>query len=216
MIKVGIISSTKGSVMNAVLQLPYMRERIQTVISDRECGAIEVAQKHSIRVEKFITQDSKIFSDLLCDYFYSNPHDLIISFYTKLFRGRLIEQLNGKFINFHPSILPGCPGSDGFGDTIKSGSRFIGATVHLIDKGTDTGFPILQFAAPFNPNLSLVENRHVVFIAQCKMLIQTVNWYEDGRIIMDESGPPRLRAGQYRVGEFAPNLDFAQAVHFVP
>ena len=153
MIKVAIISSTGGSVMNAVLQMPYMRERIKTVISDRECVAIDMAQKHSITVNKFITQDAKAFSDLLSEFFFCNPHDLIVSFYTKLFHGNLIDQLNGKFINFHPSILPACPGIDGFGDTIKSGSRFIGATVHLIDKGTDTGFPILQFAVPYNPRL---------------------------------------------------------------
>lgn len=216
MIKVAIISSTGGSVMNAALKLPYMRERIRTVISDRECRAIEIAQKHGIGVKKIITQDSKAFSDQLGEFFSQNQHDLVISFYTKLFRGNLIDQLRGKFINFHPSILPACPGMDGFGDTIKSGSRFIGATVHLIDKGTDTGLPIIQSALPYTPHLSLAENRHAVFIAQCKMLVQTVNWYEDGRIYTDESGRLCLAGGKYQAGEFAPNLDFPPAIQFVP
>jgi phosphoribosylglycinamide formyltransferase-1 len=216
MIKVAIITSTGGSVMNAVLKLPYMQDRICTVISDRKCGAIGIAQENGITAKLYITHDAQVFSDQLGEFFTQAPHDLIISFYTKLFRGNLLEQLQGKFINFHPSILPACPGMDGFGDTIKSGARFIGATVHLIDNGADTGFPIIQSALPFNPHLSLAENRHDVFIAQCKMLIQTVKWYEDGRISMDESGRPCLAGAQYLAGEFAPNLDFPPAIQFTP
>lgn len=216
MISVAVIASTGGSVMNAVLQLPYMRTRLRTVLSDRECRAIEIAQEHGLSTEQFITKDALAFSDYLADYFSRTPHDLIVSFYTKLFRGEVVNQLYGRLVNCHPSILPACPGMDGFGDTIKSGARFIGATVHLVDSGRDTGYPLLQCALPFNPRLSIAENRHAVFIAQCRMMVQIVNWYEEGRIVSDESGYPGLIGGQYRSSEYSPNLDFRLAIEFVP
>lgn len=202
--------------MNAVLQLPYMRARIKTVLSDRDCPAIKIARECGLKTEQFITQDALAFSDHLAEFFTCTPHDLIVSFYTKLFRGRVIDQLQGKLVNFHPSILPACSGMDGFGETIKSGARFIGATVHLVDNGKDTGYPLLQCALPFNPCLSIEKNRHLVFIAQCRMLIQIVNWYEDGRIFPDESGYPRLIGGQYLSNEYSPNMDFPEAVKFTP
>jgi phosphoribosylglycinamide formyltransferase 1 len=215
-IKVAIIASTGGSVMNAALQQPYIQERIHTVISDRECRAIRIAEEYGIETRKFITKDAQEFSEDLDQFFSRNPHDLIISFYTKIFHGDILDRFRGRFVNFHPSILPACPGMDGFEDTIKSGSRFVGATVHLVDRGVDTGFPIIQSALPYDPLLSFAKNRHAVFIAQCKMLLQTVRWYEEGRIIMDELGRPNLTGGKYEVSEFAPNLDFLLAVQFIP
>lgn len=216
MIKVAIITSTGGSVMNAVLRLPYMKARIRTVLSDRDCRAIETAKEYGLTTEQFITQDALVFSDRLAEYFTRTPHDLFVSFYTKLFWGRVVDQLQGRLINFHPSILPACPGMDGFGETIKSGARFIGATVHLVDNGKDTGYPLLQCALPFNPHLNIEENRHSVFIAQCRMLIQIVNWFENGRIVSDESGYPSLIGGQYLSNEYSPNLDFFDAIKFIP
>lgn len=202
--------------MNAVLQVPYMRARIQTALSDRDCRAIEIARECGLTTNQFITQDPLAFSDHLAEYFTKSPHNLVVSFYGRLFRGAIIDQLQGRLINFHPSILPACPGVDGFGDTIKSGARFIGATVHLVDRGKDTGSPLLQCALPFNPYLSIKENRHSVFVAQCRMFIQIVNWYEEGRIVFDERGCPGLSGGEYYCSDYAPNLDFPQAIEFIP
>lgn len=80
-------------------------------------------------------------------------------------------------INFHPSILPACPGMDGFGDTLKSGALFIGSTVHFIDEGMDTGKPILQAAFPRNPGESITKLRHRVFLQQVISLLQVVDWF---------------------------------------
>ncbi|MDA1381029.1 formyltransferase family protein [Plesiomonas shigelloides subsp. oncorhynchi] len=73
---------------------------------------------------------------------------LFISFYTRLLSDVFLKAHPHRVINFHPSILPACPGMDGFGDTLKSGALFIGSTVHFIDEGMDTGKPILQAAFP--------------------------------------------------------------------
>lgn len=216
MIKVAVIASTGGSVMNAALGEQYMRSRIATVISDRDCGAIDLAKKRGIDTRQFVTRDARVFSDELAAFFRERPHQLIVSFYTKLFHGSLLEDLRGRFVNFHPSILPACPGMDGFGDTIKSGALFVGATVHFVDQGVDTGFPIIQSSIPFNPESSIAEIRHAVFLSQCKMLIQVVRWFEEGRVQYHTSTRPRLARGSYLCSEFSPNLDFDLALRFAP
>jgi len=216
MIRVAMVVSTGGSVMNAVLRSTYMRDRVCTVISDRNCPAIDLAARHGVATQTIITRDGLEFSNRLASFFSQHDHGLVLSFFTKLFRGNIVSQLQGKLVNFHPSILPACPGRRGFEDTVASGARFIGATAHLIDNGIDTGWPIIQSAIPFNPCLSLAENRHAVFVAQCRMTIQVVRWYEEERVRVGPNGEAMLLNGKYEIGSFSPNLDFPMAALFVP
>lgn len=202
--------------MNAILRSPYIRPRIHTVLSDRECAAVELATRHGVDTQRFITSDATDFSDRLDQFFKDDPHDLVMSFYTKLFRGQLLGRLQGRFVNFHPSILPACPGRSGFEDTLQSGSRFVGATTHLIDSGVDTGCPIIQCAIPFDPSLGVAANRHAVFIAQCRMAIQVVHWYEEGRIELCPNRRVTVINARYAAGSYSPNLDFDVAEEFMP
>ena len=212
--KIIIIASTSGSVMSKLLNVPYFKSTISCVVSDRECGAIDVAVSHGISTKIFETTDGLEFSDFLVKEFQNDLPDLFVSFYTRLFKGIFLEVAKNKLINLHPSILPACSGRNGFGDTIKSGSKFIGSTIHFVDEGMDTGFPIIQAAIPFNPNNTLEENRHLVFIQQCKMLLQVIKWAEDNRIIFDKNNRPAILNANYEMNEYAPNLDFETAKNF--
>lgn len=214
MIRVAVVASTAGSVLGKVLSVPYVRDRVCTVFSDRECGAIEVAKRFGVRSRVITSNKGADFSDSLRAEFEIDPHDLIVSFYTKLFRGDFLVAAEGKLINFHPSILPACPGRDGFGDTIRSGSTFIGATVHFIDQGMDTGSPIIQSAIPFDPAIDTDLSRHQVFVSQCKMFIQVVHWFEGSRVVYKKGERPTIKDAIYRRAGFSPNLDFDQAIDF--
>jgi phosphoribosylglycinamide formyltransferase-1 len=209
-----IIASTGGSVMKALLKISYFREKIKYLVSDRECGAVEVARSYNIPVEIYESKNGAEFSDKLYERFLDKKVDVFVSFYTKIFSGRFISFFNGKLINLHPSILPACPGISGFEDTIKSGSKFIGGTVHFIDHGVDTGNPIIQSATPLSPYVSVVESRHTVFVQQCKMLLQVIRWFEEGRIVFTECEKTAVSHAKYYPNEYSPNLDFDLAIQF--
>lgn len=208
--KVVIIISTAGSVLSKVLEIDEIKRSIYYIISDRECGAIEVARRHNIPYEVLVSKNSSEFSDKLNTFFSDITIDMFVSFYTKLFKGEFLNSTRGKLINFHPSILPACPGLDGFGDTVRSGSQYIGSTVHFVDGGIDTGRPIFQSCTSYNPDISIEENRHKVFVQQCKMLIQIIVWLNNDRI--DSRG---IRDGEYMFSEFVPNLDSRLAIDFM-
>lgn len=212
-IRVAVIASTGGSVYQVAARIPYVRERIAVVISDRECGATEAAHGYGHRTVIVPHRGGEAFSDGVLEVLEAGRIDLAVSFYTRLFRGRLLEAFNGRLVNFHPSILPAAPGVDGFGDTIRAGARFIGSTVHLVDAGIDTGRPVLQAAFPNNPALSLAARRHRIFQQQCQSLIQTIRWFEEGRVRL-EAGEVAVAGGRYEIAEFSPNLDFAEAIAF--
>jgi phosphoribosylglycinamide formyltransferase 1 len=214
MIRIVIIASTSGGVISQLLPLPYFHERIACVVADRQCGAIDVATKFDVPSIVIPSNDGLEFSNALSDRFLTDEIDLFVSFYKKMFRGSFLEQAHGRLVNLHPSILPACPGKDGFGDTLRSGAKFIGATIHYVDQGLDTGCPIIQSACAYNPNDSIEKNRHKVFVHQCKMLLQVIRWCEQDRLRIDKNGYSYVRNAIYESGQFSPSIDFSEAEFF--
>lgn len=214
MIRVVIIISTAGSLISKLLPLPYFRERVACIVTDRECGAIEVARRFDVPCELIVADSGLAFSNQVAEKFGDQSIDLFISFYKKMFRGRFIEEARGRLINLHPSILPACPGKDGFGETVRAGAKFIGATIHYVDAGLDTGAPIIQSACPYDPNASMARNRHSIFVQQCRMLLQVFAWCEAQRLVMEPSGKSRVLDASYGIGEFAPCIESSEALDF--
>ncbi|WP_458526262.1 formyltransferase family protein [Onishia taeanensis] len=205
--KVVLIASSGGAVFSRALQFDAFRDHIFMIVSDRQCGAIEVAKKYGIASKVLSSNTGAEFSDAMYDYFQDQRVDLFVSSYSKLFSGKFIKVNDGKLVNFHPAILPACPGLEGFADTVRSGSRFIGSTVHYVDEGIDTGKPLMQSARPYDPRLSIEENRHKVHLQQSIMLLQLVAWLADERIVGAE-----VEGASYLISEFSPNIEDPNAL----
>jgi len=71
--------------------------------------------------------------------------DLIASiYYRNIIKEDVIEKVNGKIFNLHPSLLPMYRGCSSLTWAIINGEQETGYTYHYIDKGCDTGNIILQ------------------------------------------------------------------------
>ncbi|MBD3843021.1 MAG: hypothetical protein IE909_14300 [Campylobacterales bacterium] len=169
----------------------------------------QIESSRHFRKKCYWSNNGSYFSKKLSEQLEFDSGCFFVSFYTRLLSSNFLNKYENRVLNFHPSILPACRSMDGFGDTVKSGSRFIGSTVHFVDEGIDTGKPLIQSCYPFQSDLSLNMNRHRVFVQQCKMLIQLVEWLNDGRIV----GTNILDA-KYEFSEFVPNLDSDIAINF--
>lgn len=214
MSRVAVIASTGGGVLGAVLTTNYVRERVAAVLVDRDCGAAKHAKRFGVPLHNFQSIDKAEFENRVAHFIEEGDFDLIFSFYTRLFSDEFVTKFGRRLINFHPSILPSFPGMDGFGDTVRSAPCFIGASVHFIDSGMDTGRIIVQCALPFNPSLTIAENRHAVFVSQCKMFIQILSWFERGMLKFPERNGTCIKGAQYKMENFSPNLDCPIAIEF--
>ncbi|GAB0150781.1 formyltransferase family protein [Marinobacterium sp. BA1] len=203
--KIVILCSTNASVLKRYFY-DFDDSVDFSIYSDRKCGAIDFAKEASIDFNVYEAKSGLEFSDFLAKEFEGDETTIFFSFYTKLFKGRFIKEHAGRIINFHPSILPACPGQDGFGDTIKSGSRFVGSTVHLVDEGMDTGTPLIQAAFPRDPKMSIPDLRHRVFLQQVVSLAQVIQWFLDGRVEYTDN-TLYVHESKFLVSEFSPNLD---------
>ncbi len=59
---------------------------------------------------------------------------------------RFLDAYADRVLNVHPSLLPAFPGAHGVRDALAYGVAVAGATVHLVDAGTDTGPIVAQGA----------------------------------------------------------------------
>jgi phosphoribosylglycinamide formyltransferase 1 len=207
-VRVVFIGSTGGAVLARLLRHRRVRAMVLEAVSDRACGFLQVAQAAGVSAVQLDAADGTAFSELLLQRYGQQLDGLaFLSFYTRLFRGRFVEATAGRVFNFHPSLLPAFAGMHGFEDTLASRARFMGATVHEVDAGTDTGAIVLQAALPLDRSRPVAENRHRLFLAQCTSALQLLRWLQDGRLHKGSDGHWTVQGARHAPGVFAPNLD---------
>ena len=77
--------------------------------------------------------------------------------YMRIIGDELLGAYGGRIINIHPSLIPSFCGTEYYGLKVHEGAlargvKLTGATVHFVDKGTDTGPIILQKAVEVLPD----------------------------------------------------------------
>lgn len=206
-----IVASTGGSVMNELLKNQFFKRNIFSVVSDRECPAIEKAQRHGVNTEIILESKKREFCARLLEYLAGNNIDYVISFFTKLMMGHLLDIYRDRIINLHPSLLPAFKGMNGFGDAVSYGARYVGSTIHFIDENMDEGKIIAQTMYPLDVNKDTKYIRHRIFEQQCKSLLQVTKWLADGRIEI-EGSKVIVKNARFTDYEFSPSLDFEDAI----
>ena len=149
--------------------------RIQHVISDRSCGALEYAKHESIP-NTLIKYDRKNTENMLALLEDISP-DIIITTFHKILDNQIVSKFRGKLINLHYSLLPSFKGLIGMQtveEAIKLRSRFIGGTCHYVDEQVDNGAIIAQFVFPLHypPNIPKLQN--IEFRASCLLLLNSL------------------------------------------
>lgn len=81
---------------------------------------------------------------------------IVLAGFLTVLTGPIVEEYSGKIINLHPALLPKFGGVGMWGHhvheaVLASGETESGCTVHLVDKGCDTGEILLQRKVPVLP-----------------------------------------------------------------
>ena len=83
--------------------------------------------------------------------------DIVISArFSLIFPQRVIDAVPRGIINVHPGALPGYRGLFAPFWQVLRGERELGCTVHMVDKGIDTGAILGTARVPFDPGRSLM------------------------------------------------------------
>lgn len=160
MLNIAVLVSGGGTnlqaIIDAVANRTITNTRIVAVISNNHNAfALERAKKANIQdivVSPKDYNNREEFNNSLLETINSLNVDLIVlAGYLVVIPERIIDAYENRIINIHPSLIPAFCGTGFYGlkvheAALERGVKIVGATVHYVDKGTDTGPIILQKA----------------------------------------------------------------------
>lgn len=101
---------------------------------------------------------------------------------------QMIEEYENRIINIHPSLIPSFCGVGYYGLKVHEGAlargvRISGATVHFVDKGTDTGPIILQKAVDVKQgDTPEILQRRIMEEAEWQILPKAIDLIAAGKV----------------------------------
>ena len=160
MLKIAVCVSGGGTNLQAIIDAvengTITNTQIVGVISNnKNAFALERAGRHGIPAQcispkDFETRDE--FNRVFLDKVNELKADLIVlAGFLVVIPEMMIREYRNRIINIHPSLIPSFCGTGFYGlkvheAALKRGVKVVGATVHFVDEGTDTGPIILQKA----------------------------------------------------------------------
>ena len=68
--------------------------------------------------------------------------------FMRILKGNFLRAFEKKVVNIHPSLLPAFPGLEAWKQAHDYGVKTTGCTVHMVDRGIDTGSILAQGVVP--------------------------------------------------------------------
>jgi len=120
--------------------------------------------------------------------------------FDKLIPPALVDHYIGRIINVHMGLLPAFKGFRAIRQALQADTRFLGASIHEVDKEMDHGPIIAQCIQGIRENESEESSGKRLYNNLRLMYLQVIAWYAQGRVYKDSRGMVRIRDARY--GEF--------------
>lgn len=180
-----IIDSVKnGTITNT--------ELVGVISNNKSAYALTRAEENGIDAKCISPKDyesREVFNQELLKAVDAYEPDLIVlAGYLVVIPPEMIKKYKNRIINIHPSLIPSFCGTGYYGlkvheAALARGVKVVGATVHFVDEGTDTGPIILQKAVEVqNGDTPEVLQRRVMEQAEWKILPHAIDLIANGKV----------------------------------
>lgn len=157
MYKIGVLASTKGTDLQAIIDEMKAGKmagiELAIVISNKkDAYALERARAAGFKAE-FIDPKGKSREEYdleLARVLKEHGVELVVLIgYMRILYPAFVRQFPRRVINVHPALMPKFCGPGYFGANVheavlKAGEKETGCTIHFVDEGVDTGEIIVQ------------------------------------------------------------------------
>ena len=201
MLRISVLVSGGGTNLQAIIDAiatgKITDTEIAAVISNnKNAYALERAKQAGIKdivvsPKDFETRD--VFNENLLKTLQEvNPDLIVLAGYLVVIPESVIDSFENRIINIHPSLIPAFCGTGYYGlkvheAALKRGVKVVGATVHFVDKGTDTGPIIMQKAvAVQNGDTPKVLQQRVMEQAEWNILPAAIDKIAHGKVRIED------------------------------
>ena len=180
-----IIDSVKdGTITNTKI--------VGVISNNKNAYALKRAEENGIpsmcvSPKEFETRD--IFNEKLLEAVDGYEPDLVVlAGFLVVIPPEMIKKYENRMINIHPSLIPSFCGKGYYGlkvheAALARGVKVVGATVHFVDEGTDTGPIILQKAVEVQQeDTPEVLQHRVMEQAEWKILPRAIDLIANGKV----------------------------------
>jgi len=155
-LEVGVLVSGNGSNLQAILDAVGAGEldaSVRLVVSNEPGAyALERAKAASVPAQcidhrEFSSREA--FDEELASALKAKGVQwVVLAGFMRLLTPEFLEQFSNRVINIHPSLLPAFPGTNAIRQALQYGVKVTGCTVHLVDRGIDSGAILAQASVP--------------------------------------------------------------------
>ena len=197
MLKVVVLVSGGGTNLQAIIDAVKNgsitnTEIVGVISNNRNAYALERATNEGI-VNRCISPKNYAtraeFNEALLQAVDEMGADLIVlAGYLVVIPEIMVEKYRNRIINIHPSLIPSFCGTGFYGlkvheAALEKGVKVVGATVHFVDEGTDTGAIILQKAVEVEQgDTPEILQRRVMEQAEWKILPKAIDLIANGKV----------------------------------
>ncbi len=201
MLRIAVLVSGGGTNLQAIIDAiaagKITDTEIAAVISNnRNAYALERAKQAGIKdivVSPKDFETREVFNENLLKTLQEvNPDLIVLAGYLVVIPESVIDAFENRIINIHPSLIPAFCGTGYYGlkvheAALKRGVKVVGATVHFVDKGTDTGPIIMQKAvAVQNGDTPKVLQQRVMEQAEWNILPAAIDKIAHGKVRIED------------------------------
>lgn len=201
MLKVAVLVSGGGTNLQAIIDAIDNKvitdtEIVAVISNNKNVFALERAKKVGIAAEVVSPKDyadRAQFNEALLAKLQETGADLIVlAGYLVVIPEIVIDAYPNKIVNIHPSLIPAFCGTGYYGlkvheAALARGVKVVGATVHFVDKGTDTGPIIMQKAvAVQNGDTPKALQQRVMEQAEWKLLPAVIDKIAHGKVHVED------------------------------
>ncbi|MCC8163668.1 MAG: phosphoribosylglycinamide formyltransferase [Lachnospiraceae bacterium] len=201
MLKLAVLVSGGGTnlqaIMDSIADGRITNAQIVTVISNnKNAYALTRAEKAGIPAQCISPKDyadRDQFNDALLDALIASKADLIVlAGCLVVMPEKIVERFENRIINIHPALIPSFCGKDYYGlkvheGVLARGVKVTGATVHFVDKGTDTGPIILQKAVEVRQDDTPEKlQQRVMCEAEWVIMPQAIDLIANGKVRVED------------------------------
>jgi phosphoribosylglycinamide formyltransferase-1 len=200
-VRVGVLVSGSGTILHAMFDagLP-----VTTVISDRPCAALALAEAHGAAAELVDRRsyggfgpgfDRAAYTAAVTATLVAHRVDLVaMAGFGTVMTEAVHSAYPDRVLNTHPALLPLYPGWHAVREALAKGATESGCTIHLAELAMDAGPILAQQAVPVLPGDTEETLHERIKVAERALYPATVAWalreLEAGRPLHPSLHPP--------------------------
>ena len=176
--RIAVLASGSGTILDSIVEAGIP---VALVLSDRPCGALEVAGRHGVPA-KLVERpsygadfDRDAFSADVASLLRGEDIDLVVmAGWGTIFSSPMFEAFDGRIVNTHPALLPAFKGWHAVRDALAAGVKVTGCTVHVATEEVDHGPILAQEAVPVLPDDDEASLHERIKVTERRIYVDTI------------------------------------------